>query len=316
MGTGTLTLSEHGNNYTGGTTFNGGVLSVSDDTHLGDAGGPLAFGGGTLRVTGTSYTTSAHNVTLNASGGKIEVADAGNTLTMSGTVSGSGGLTKSGPGTLSLTGTNTYTGSVNVIAGSLIGTAASLSGPVVLSNNANLTIQQDVDGSFSKAISGGDPSPRRAAGCSPSAPEHLSGATIISEGTIRLGPASLLTDTLQSTSLDSTKWTVNKGANGNANVVPTINGVQLVSRGYLNTLNQYDPALTGGLSITGNWTFTNTNSGNPDMLQIDICSSGTPGGTYGEVTNAIEFHYQQGNTAPNFQDNGSFTIGNAVLRAT
>ncbi|MFB0488799.1 autotransporter-associated beta strand protein [Methylobacterium sp. OAE515] len=55
LGLGTLTLSGT-NTSSGGVVLAGGTLSVSRDTNLGAASGPLAFDGGTLQVTGNAFT--------------------------------------------------------------------------------------------------------------------------------------------------------------------------------------------------------------------------------------------------------------------
>ncbi len=113
-GTGTLTLSGD-NTYTGGTNINDGTISVGSDGNLGDASGGLTFGGGTLKVT-NSFTTN-RSVALNSGGGTFDTN--GNSLTLSGVVSGTGSLHKSGDGTLTLTSANTYTGGTTVSTGTL-----------------------------------------------------------------------------------------------------------------------------------------------------------------------------------------------------
>jgi fibronectin-binding autotransporter adhesin len=102
--------------YTGGTSINGGVLSIGADNHLGDAAGGLTFDGGTLRF--RNSFSSARDVTINAGGGTIDTNGHDNTL--SGIISGAGGLAKTGTGTLTLSGTNTYTGGTSINGGGLI----------------------------------------------------------------------------------------------------------------------------------------------------------------------------------------------------
>ncbi len=113
-GTGVFTLSGI-NTYLGGTTINGGTVSISDNLNLGDAAGPLTFGGGTLLT--TADVTSNRAVTLNAAGGTIDTSTFDSTF--SGIFFGPGGLTKEGTGTLTLTGANTYLGGTNINDGTL-----------------------------------------------------------------------------------------------------------------------------------------------------------------------------------------------------
>ncbi|MGO4832949.1 autotransporter-associated beta strand repeat-containing protein, partial [Rhizobiaceae sp. 2RAB30] len=85
-GGGTLVLNGN-NQYTGGTSLLGGVLSVSSDANLG-RGGAVAFGGGTLATTSSFETARIFSLTTN---GLIDVAD-GTTLQLTGTVKGAGDL--------------------------------------------------------------------------------------------------------------------------------------------------------------------------------------------------------------------------------
>ena len=125
-GDGTLTLSGT-NSYHGGTNLNGGVLSVSSDSNLGDASGALSFNGGILRITGTTFTSTPRTINWGANGGGFDIADAANTFTVSQNLTGSGGLTKLGAGTLVLAGSNTYSGATVISAGTLAGGVFSLS---------------------------------------------------------------------------------------------------------------------------------------------------------------------------------------------
>ena len=120
-GSGGLTKSGAGllgltgaNSYTGDTTMNGGTLSVVSDPSLGASSGALIFNGGTLQNTGSF--SSARSVVLGTGGGTLQTnAD----LTLSGDISGSGGIEKTGAGTLILSGDNSYLGATTIQNGVL-----------------------------------------------------------------------------------------------------------------------------------------------------------------------------------------------------
>ena len=77
--------------------------------------GPV-FTGGTLQIAGANLM-SALPILLQAAGGIIDTN--GNNATLSGPISGPGGLTKIGAGALTLSGSSTYTGATSINAGTL-----------------------------------------------------------------------------------------------------------------------------------------------------------------------------------------------------
>src|SRR6202034_1739280 len=76
------------------------------------------LGGGTVGAE-TSWASSL-NMNLTGNNGPVTFNPAGNTITLSGTLSGTGGLTVAGGGILEVSGANTYTGSTTVGAGSVL----------------------------------------------------------------------------------------------------------------------------------------------------------------------------------------------------
>ncbi|YBV95083.1 autotransporter outer membrane beta-barrel domain-containing protein (plasmid) [Phyllobacteriaceae bacterium JZ32] len=139
LGAGTLVLKGN-NTYKGGTSINGGTLSVADDGNLGDAGGSLTFNGGMLE------NTNPGGMTLGA-GRAVKMTGAGtlksaSDLTVAGDISGSGALEKTGSGNLTLTGSNnTYSGPMTITGGDLYigagGTLGSNTSSVTLTNTNN-----------------------------------------------------------------------------------------------------------------------------------------------------------------------------------
>ena len=115
-GGGTLSLSGL-NTYTGGTRLAAGTLEVSQDANLGDASGALTFDGGSLRV--LDSFSSARDMTLTQTG-VLDVAE-DSTLTLSGQISGAGGLLLRG-GTVTFDGAqeNTWSGLTTVAEGATL----------------------------------------------------------------------------------------------------------------------------------------------------------------------------------------------------
>ena len=113
VGAGTLTLSG-ANTYSGGTNLNAGTIAVGNNAALGT--GSLAMAADTI-LQAASSVALANAVSAT---GTATVDTNGNSLGLSGVISGSGALTKVGAGALTLSGANTYTGDTNINAGSVI----------------------------------------------------------------------------------------------------------------------------------------------------------------------------------------------------
>jgi fibronectin-binding autotransporter adhesin len=146
-GTGSLTLSGS-SSYNGTTTLNAGTLVIGHANALGTSAVVQSNGSSVLKIDTTGMITNAMSVynvlasqSATASGAitvnnaTIEV-EAGDTLTISGEVSGSGGVTKTGDGTLVLSGSNSYSSATTVNAGTLEAASAS----ALSSNNATVQV--------------------------------------------------------------------------------------------------------------------------------------------------------------------------------
>jgi len=147
-GAGILQLTSD-NDYSGGTTVNGGTIVVDGASRLGT--GTIALAGGTLQLAAGTYTV-ANALSVGAAGGTI---DAAADRTISGAAALAGVLTKLGTGTLTLGGTISSSAGAgfNVAAGDLV--LGQASGIVKVFANSTLTgnlvlsgpIRFDVNGS-------------------------------------------------------------------------------------------------------------------------------------------------------------------------
>ncbi|HRJ72190.1 MAG TPA: autotransporter-associated beta strand repeat-containing protein, partial [Terrimicrobiaceae bacterium] len=170
------------NTYTGGTILAGGTLSISNDANLGAVSGTLALENGVLRTTENIETARR----VIASGGTLDVADQ-TTLTLTGTVSGFGGLAKTGPGDLVLAGHNTYTGATSVQGGGLKIENGSLASSSVNLSSATFSLSNST-GVLGANITGSGTFHRGGAGASIVTGGIASGVhTVIDSGTLQIG---------------------------------------------------------------------------------------------------------------------------------
>jgi autotransporter-associated beta strand protein len=123
-------------NLSGGSIYIGanGIIAFPGSSYQ------INLGGGTVGAL-TSWS-SALNMTLTGLNGPVTFNPAGNSISLSGVLSGSGGLTLSGGGTLILSGANTYTGDTIVNAGNTLqwDATGSSAGAIRLANGAFLNL--------------------------------------------------------------------------------------------------------------------------------------------------------------------------------
>ena len=128
-------------------SLTGSTLSLSNSI-VADTGASylVEFGGagGVVRAV-TNIEIFASNVVYGVGNNAITFDTTNWTITISGNVTGAGGLNKSGSGTLVLSGTNTYSGPTRVLAGTLTPAAG-----YALSTNSVLAFGVSADGSCGK----------------------------------------------------------------------------------------------------------------------------------------------------------------------
>ena len=139
-GPGKLTVGGN-NSYSGGTTINGGLLQVFNDSALGSNTAPLAVNGGTLDVFGFSIVVGGlsgvgliDNLSVN---GTLTVGNGNASGGFSGTIQDSSAqlsLVKTGTGIIGLSGVVNLSGSITVNGGFLSQLAGNVQASTLLAN--------------------------------------------------------------------------------------------------------------------------------------------------------------------------------------
>ena len=130
----------------GNFTLGGGSLFVGAGGVVGTAGKcKINLGGGTVGA--TAGWTSSLNMNLTNLSGSVMFDTEGNAVTLSGVLSGNGGLNKRGAGALTLNNTNSYSGGTAVYTGDVaIANASALGvGSVTVANSARLLMSGNIN---------------------------------------------------------------------------------------------------------------------------------------------------------------------------
>ena len=112
------TLNVDAANTINAVTLSGGTTTMSVNNALGATGVIVITNSATLGTTGTSVSTS-RGLTFNSGGGTINVPT-GSTFSLTGATAGTQQVTKTGGGTWEIMGTSSYTGTLEIVEGSVV----------------------------------------------------------------------------------------------------------------------------------------------------------------------------------------------------
>jgi autotransporter-associated beta strand protein len=233
--------------------------------------------------------TLSANQSLNAASGDLAIGGAvalgENTLTVTGdedtsvtgAISGDGGLVKTGAGNLTLGGLNTYLGGTLVSGGALIGTTTSLQGGIT--NASFLEFSQATNGTYAGIITGAGLVVKSGAGTVTfSGANDYEGGTLVDEGTLT-GSTSSMPGAVEVSS--GATFAISQSTNG------TFSGL-IEGAGRFVKDGSGDVTLSGANTYSGGTLVsTGTLTGTASSLQGDITNNAavvfaqTPTGAYG-----------------------------------
>ena len=267
---------------------------------ISDPAGPVTISSGNVLTLGSAATdldlaTATQDLTLNCElslgGTNVWEVATGRTVTLAGTVSGTGPVTKQGGGTAILAGASTYTANTNVTAGSLVYPSGSTFSPGGTGGvGGKLTVngagaEASLAGSYTSTGNGDAYFEIRGGGVL-----NFSGsATLAGAAGIRIGEASTGT-------LNMTAGTLNAAMNSGSNLVVGRtaggNGTLNLTGGAINITNAGGLAIANVAGNTGVFNLGGTG-------QFSVVSTGTSSMGPGTAT-------------LNLNSGGSFTLGAAL----
>ncbi|MBU3665338.1 MAG: hypothetical protein FGM15_05605 [Chthoniobacterales bacterium] len=271
---------------TGGNTFSGplnihaGTLRIDGLGSLGSGASAVGLGKSgsgntaTFLYSGSTNASSSRAFDLVDSGGLgvISVSDSGAALTLSGAVSGSGRFEKSGVGSLVLVANNTYSGTTLVSAGTLSigagGTTGSL-GSSTITNNATLLYNRSDNLTQSTVIHGSGALHKAGDGTlTLSQANQYTGATVVSNGAIRISSGTGLGTTAAGTTVNSGAALEVEGGISSAEAL-NIAGTGVGGNGALRSISGANTN-TGTVTLSANATISADSGAGLRLANIDI----------------------------------------------
>ena len=267
-----------------GTTLDDATVQVGNNTALG-SGDVSVISSSTLQ-SGAPGLNVANNIAVSSSQ-TATVNNNGNSLSLSGLISGSGAVAASGAGTLTLSGVNTYGGATAINAGTLVvGGAGQLGSGTYAANitdNGTLTYNSSAAQTLSGVISGTGILNQNGSGAlTLSGVNTFTNTAVINAGTLTLGTQNTLANsTLNysggSLSFGSLTAATLGGLSGTANL-SLVNGSSAavaLTVGGNGASTSYSGSLSGAGSLTKSGAGTLTLSGNESFSGVLTNSGGT-----------------------------------------
>ena len=270
-GAGTIVLSGV-NTYAGGTSIDGGTLSISQSSNLGANTGGLTINAGTLEIT-TGFSTNRIFTFTNAAS-TVQV-DSAQTFTIASAIIGGGTLNKTGAGKLVLSGANTYTGAM-VIAGGIVDIQNALA---LGTSGGGTTVNSGAELDFETSVAvGAEFVTLNGSGTAGSgALRNVSGNNSLS-GSITLGSASMIGSDLGTLSLS--------GGISNGGFTLTFEGAgNTTESGSISGSGDLAKSGSGTLTLTGGNTYTGSTTVAGGTLVVANGSGSALGGTSSVLVN-------------------------------
>ena len=322
IGSGSTTLTA-ANSYSGGTLLAAGTLIAGDNSALGSGALTVAANAAGTTLDNTPAATSLANAIVLNPSANLTVAGS-NPLTLTGAVSGDGGLTKNGASTLILTADNSYAGGTTINSGTLqvgdggatgsVGTGAVLNDASLVFNRSGIvTVPGVISGTGSLTQMGVAGGTLVLTGA-----DTFSGGTTIVSGTLQLGDGGS-TGSIIGNVGDSGTLAFNRS--DTVTFAGAISGGGAVAQiGSGTTILTADNPYTGGTNVS-NGTLVVGDFAHPTAAlsgggAINVGSGGTLGG-YGSVTGPVvnDGVIAAGSATPDFigSPTGTFTIIGSLL---